>query len=553
MGQGGGLGGLRASAQRSGPRPEADARARESTRWDLASSPDPDEWLGEVAFPEPSGWDPIADLGSEEGLEPEAPLEEVLEDEPQEEPAEAGLSRADDASLGWGRAELEGAGFGSTDYDAADFDDARALEAEELRFDAEEWRAASERYLAAQDCAETARLDRRPTRALPRVESERRESAESRAQATGPTRRIPLRARPPSASRRARAARSATARLAALGPVPAAHPSTDSARRPRWGEVVRRPSFNVSQGRMARAWALAISWPRLGASEAPRRLGGGIPLEISVLATLCFGLGLALGAALLLGGEQGQPEVAARKGSTASAIQVAGAPVEAPIEAPGRGAVAAPPSASRALAAGARGRSELRAGSSARRVELARSAAGAALQPAPRALVGPGAGARALRQGERAEARLLESEELLGAAGGVRLGFGLACGELGGQAHVPLILERGEDAPQSARLACELRHDPRLRVIAVHAGPAAREAGAALSFEVLGQGRLALRLEGGRPLGAGELCVVELSVPLSGLPSYLPLEAVSLSLAAAAGAPLEPRLGAGACGALLLE
>lgn len=449
------------------------------------------------------------------GEDPEAWLENVAFPEP-----------ADDPAL----AELE--------------DEDLVLEADELEFDAEQWREASERYAASERAAsrragaETARVRSRRTRALPRQESSRRDARGS--SGTGPTRRIPRASAHITASVRSRAARSVTARLRPLPPRPASQPPQGRPSQPCWGANVRRPSFRVSRGGLSRAQALAVTWPELTpAAETPTRKRP--PLELIALASLSLGLLLALGGPLLLRDRSAHPPA---RGTTSAALT-------SDRGAQGRGPLAHTPKSetsreSQTSGKSLAGRSE--ADSQAAEADTPRAALA---QKEPRS-DDPQADPRLRRRGTLAHARREASEEALGAAGGARLSFGLACGTYGAAAHVPLRLERLADAPATRTLTWELRHDARLEIEALNAGPASREAGATLSYEDLGPGRVRVRVEGKRPLGTGEVCVVRLRVPASSaeapLPPYLPLEALALRINERA-----PRLGAGARGALRLE
>lgn len=454
-----------------------------------AQAPDPEAWLEEVAFPEP----------------------------------------ADDPAL----AELE--------------DEDLVLEADELEFDAEQWREASERYAASERgsrrraSAETARVRSRRTRALPRLESSRRRRSSKRTSGTRPTQRIPRASAPISDSVRTRAARSVTARLRPLSPRPASDPPRGRPSQPCWGATVRRPSFRISRGGLSKAQALAVSWPELS-SEEGLSLRRRPPLELLALAGLCLGLLLAIGGPFLL--RDARPALADSaveapvpgKASTHAALTAADEPSQAPPRGEAQAQPATPPSSSASEGAPA----------------LPTRAPGAS---APRSGLRVSEGhqdARLAQREARARARAEAEEEALGAAGGARLRFGLACGTYGADAHVPLRWERLADARPARALSWELRHDPRLSVEAVRAGAAAQEASAVLEFEVLAPGRVRITAQAERPLGTGELCVVRLSVPPRGegapLPPYLPLEALALRLDDASA-----QAAAGAQGALRLE
>jgi hypothetical protein len=475
MGQGGLRGESRPSRRAKRSRRLAVEPARPESRL-----PDPEAWLENVAFPEP----------------------------------------ADDPAL----AELE--------------DEDLVLGADELEFDVEQWREASERYAtsgrgASRRAAQTARVQSRRTRALPRQESSRRDPRRSGSN-TGPTRRIPRASAPISPSVRSRAARSVTARLRPLPPRPAAQPPEGRPSQPCWGATVRRPSFRVSRGGLSRAQALAVTWPELKPAEpAPTRRRP--PLEVLALGVLSLGLLLAIGGPFLLRSRAPQgPE----RGATTAALT--SAPAGPLASAPAPASQAAEVTSPRAEGPGAVPGSQ--------RAGAAKSSSGDAARSSRRARSDP----RLRRRGSRAQARRLAEEEILGTVGGARLRFGLACGTYGAAAFVPLRLEQLPDLPAARTLTWELRHDARLEVEALTPGPAAREAGASVDFEALGPGRVRLRVSGGRPLGTGELCVLRLRVPTQSeearLPPYLPLEAIALRLDQRA-----PQLGAGARGALRLE
>lgn len=460
------------------PRPES-KRSRPLSA--LRGPEDPELWLEGVAFPEP----------------------------------------ADDPAL----AELE--------------DEELVLGADELSFDAEQWREASERYAASgravtqRASSETTRVQSRRTRALPRQESSRRDSRG--VASTGPTRRIPRASAPISPSLRARAAQSVTARLSPLSPRPAAHPPVGRPSQPCWGSTVRRRSFRVSGGGLSKAQALAVTWPEIEPDQGEASKQTRPPLEILVLAALSLGLLLALGGPFLL-----QQRSAPASRTTAAAL-TSGASTE--VRPADTAAQALRGQARTQAAALSSGSSNLRPHSDAPRAAQPKSSPATRVQR-----LDP----RLRRRGEHALASRVASEEALGAAGGARLRIGLACGVFGAQAFVPLRFERLETAPAARSLTWELRHDARLEVEAVVAGPAAREAAAKVHFKALGPGRLRVRVVGQRPLARGELCVVRLSVPPTTseepLPRYLPLEAIALRLDEGA-----PRLGAGARGALRLE
>lgn len=455
-------------------------RRPESEPPSLAHLPDPEAWLENVAFPEP----------------------------------------ADDPAL----AELE--------------DEDLVLGADELEFDAEQWREASERYVASERgartrAAETARVRSKRTRALPRQESSRRDPRRV-ASGTGPTRRIPQASAQISPSVRSRVARSVTTRLRALPPRPAAQPPQARPSQPCWGATVRRPSFRVSRGGLSRAQALAVTWPELEPAEAePTRSRP--PLEVLALAGLSLGLLLALGGPFLLRQERPQP-VADQRSTSAAATSASS--TRDRTEAP-----AATAKAGRARRGGSPAELE---GASVPRARKGKESRWD--EKRSRGRLDP----RLRRRGSWALAKGEAAEKVLGAVGGARLRFGLACGTQGGVAFVPLRLEQLADLPPARTLTWELRHDARLKVEAVSAGPAAREAGASVEFEALGPGRVRVTVTGGREVGVGELCVLRLRVPPpdaeAPLPSYLPLEAVALRLD-----ERDPQLGAGARGALRLE
>lgn len=482
MGHGGLRGDSRPLSRRAkrSRRPAVGQRRPESEP-SLAHLPDPEAWLENVAFPEP----------------------------------------ADDPAL----AELE--------------DEDLVLGADELEFDAEQWREASERYVASERgartrAAETARVRSKRTRALPRQESSRRDPRRV-ASGTGPTRRIPRASAPISPSVRSRVARSVTTRLRALPPRPAAQPPQARPSQPCWGATVRRPSFRVSRGGLSKAQALAVTWPELEPAEAaPTRSRP--PLEVLALAALSLGLLLAIGGPFLLRQERTQPladqqTTSAAATSASSTRPRAGAPTAATANAdPAR---VTPSPSERGGAEPSRDRSP----EASRRDEVRGKER---LDP------------RLRRRGSWALAKREAAEKVLGAVGGARLRFGLSCGTQGGLAFVPLRLEQLADLPPARTLTWELRHDARLKVEAVSAGPAAREAGASAEFEALGPGRVRVTVAGGREIGVGELCVLRLRVPPpdteAPLPSYLPLEAVALRLD-----ERDPQPGAGARGALRLE
>ena len=445
--------------------------------------------------------------------DPEAWLENVAFPEP-----------ADDPAL----AELE--------------DEDLVLEAGELEFDPEQWREASERYAASgragtrRAASETLRVQSRRTRALPRQESSRRDARGS--SGTGPTRRIPRASAPITPSVRSRAARSVTARLRPLPPRPPSQPPQGRPSQPCWGAKVRRSSFRVSRGGLSKAQALAVSWPELNQAErAPRREGP--PLELLALAALSLGLLLALGGPLLL---RDRSSATPARGTTSAALT----------SAPSQGSQALAPQGT-ATQTPTLGRTAQSEASPETASTEGRQRALSTQDGSPAAAKGQGrSDPRLRRRGSLAQAQRRASEEVLGAVGGAQLRFGLACGTYGATAHVPLRLEQLSDAPAARDLTWELRHDARLEVEALSAGPAAQEASASLSFETLGPGRVRVRVSGKRPLGTGELCVVRLRVPPSSaeapLPPYLPLEAIALRVNEGA-----PRLGAGAQGALRLE
>ncbi|MBL4847662.1 MAG: hypothetical protein JKY65_19265, partial [Planctomycetes bacterium] len=201
--------------------------------------------------------------------------------------------------------------------------------AEELNFDVEQWRAASERYArksgparprSRRPAAETAHDTSRRTRALPRQNSSRRDARTQ--SSTGPTRRIPRASSPISPSTRTRAAARVTVRLQSPPPRPDAQPPTARPSQPFWGSTVRRESFRVSRGGLSRAAALAVTWPELEpqgqpAEPAPKRR---LPIELIVLAALSIGLLIAIAGPFLLQGSSGH----ARSTSTGAALQSAG-------------------------------------------------------------------------------------------------------------------------------------------------------------------------------------------------------------------------------------
>ncbi len=339
---------------------------------------------------------PESNRGAKRPPAPEAWLENVAFPEP-----------ADDPAL----AELE--------------DEDLVLEADELEFDAEQWREASERYAASgrsgtrRAASETARVQSQRTRALPRQESSRRDGRGS--SGTGPTRRIPRASAPISPSVRSRAARSVTARLRPLPPRPASQPPQGRPSQPCWGAEVRRPSFRVSRGGLSRAQALAVTWPELGPAErAPRRERP--PLELLALAALSLGLLLALGGPLLL---RDRPSSAPARGATSAALTSAqdpGSQTRAPQD-----AATQTPTQRRAAGSEASPRT---ASTEGKRAPSTQDESRGAARDQGRS------DPRLRRRGSLALGRREANEEVLGSSGGARLRFGLACGTYGATAHL---------------------------------------------------------------------------------------------------------------------